>query len=101
MGYSDIVELLIFRGANINAQPSGATALMRAVQYRRLVTVRLLLNRGADITLGGDFQNWSPLVAACCNGFPELIHVYEFVEFVDERHLVQNSVSQQYMLQLL
>lgn len=47
---AEIVQYLIDRGIDINAKNSfGATALMEAVQYKRLEIIRILLRNEADV----------------------------------------------------
>jgi len=51
-GHSDIVELLLSKGADINAQDrKGVTALMYAVSMNRKKVVEMLLNSGVDVTV--------------------------------------------------
>ena len=48
----DLVQLMIFKNANINLQdPNGNTALMLAVQTKNLSMVQLLLNNKVDKTI--------------------------------------------------
>ena len=49
-GRKEIVELLLSKGADVNAKDSkGETALMVAAFYGRKETVELLLSKGADV----------------------------------------------------
>lgn len=47
-----ILTILLDRGANINAQDRyGKTALIRAIEHKKLQSVRVLIARGADKTI--------------------------------------------------
>jgi ankyrin repeat protein len=60
-------ELLLARGANINAHPSGAmTALYEAVRWRELDMTRFLLDHGAEPNITGS-NGISPLLCAVTN----------------------------------
>ena len=49
-GNNEIIKLLLDRGADVNSKTSkGWSALMEAVQSRKINTIKLLINRGADI----------------------------------------------------
>jgi ankyrin repeat protein len=73
-GITDFVEILLKRGANINASNnSGITALMYALSYVRYdekKIVNLLIDNGADI-FGNDNQNNSTLMYASENVFTD------------------------------
>lgn len=61
---SDIVRLLLARGAEVNHVPSAApTALASAVQTGDIELIRLLLSAGADPKLK-DYSGTTPIVAA-------------------------------------
>ena len=48
-GYPEIAELLIARGADVNARNSnGATALIYAATFNQKKIIKLLLDHGAD-----------------------------------------------------
>ena len=51
-GQLDLVEMLVGRGADINAQAmNGGTPLMRAIQTSQPEVVKYLINKGCDVTL--------------------------------------------------
>ncbi len=52
-GVTDVVTLLLDKGANINTQEPkrGQTALMWAISFRNPETAKLLIERGADVSL--------------------------------------------------
>jgi ankyrin repeat protein len=52
-GYADMINLLLDRGAKVNArdQDSGATPLILAASLGRVNAVEALLKRGADTSL--------------------------------------------------
>lgn len=74
MGDVQSVALLLDAGANINAAqaPLHATALQEAAMAGHLEVVRVLLARGADVSLQ-DNQGFTPLHAASWNGHLEVI----------------------------
>ena len=69
----DVAEMLLDRGAAINRQVGwyAVTALHQAVGSESVETVRLLLSRGADVTIRTRFHhlptplqgNWPPTVS--------------------------------------
>jgi ankyrin repeat protein len=71
------MELLLDRGAGVNVvsrHPIEATALVAALFGRRIDAAKLLIGRGADVTLrrgGRSFPRagWSPLHYASAYGF--------------------------------
>ena len=67
-GYSEIVQLMLKRGALIDARDqNGMTPLCRAVLAKRPVVSMLLLNSGADVNLADDQGN-TPLHLAAGKG---------------------------------
>ena len=60
-GHSEIVKLLIEKGANINAKDKiGDTSLHMAIHNKNLVIVKLLIQAGADINAKTDLE-FTPL----------------------------------------
>jgi ankyrin repeat protein len=60
----EMMTWLLEEGANVNARPHGGTALHWAAFLGRAEAVRLLLERGADVTIrdeanGGSALNWA------------------------------------------
>jgi hypothetical protein len=73
-GDTDVAELLLEHGANINAQDGyGNTPLSYAVRAENLTMVRFLVEKGANIDLGGDQGKETPLMLAAMQGNVELI----------------------------
>jgi ankyrin repeat protein len=58
---------LIADGVNINAQPSGASALHEASRLGILTSAKLLIAEGADLNLL-DKEGTTPLMTACLHG---------------------------------
>ena len=48
-GYTEIVSMLLDKGADVNKTVDGDTALMKANDYRHIEIVPMLLNNGADV----------------------------------------------------
>lgn len=61
------MKSLIADGVNINAQPSGASALHEAARLGILTSVKLLIAAGADLNLP-DKEDTTPLMTACLHG---------------------------------
>jgi ankyrin repeat protein len=60
----EMITWLLEQGANVDARPHGGTALHWAAFLGRVEAVRLLLDRGADVTIpdeanGGSALNWA------------------------------------------
>ncbi|MBI4027589.1 MAG: ankyrin repeat domain-containing protein [Verrucomicrobia bacterium] len=67
-GHLQIVELLLAKGAQVNAKDEyGATSLHNAARSRHKDIVELLLSKGAEVNKG-DFFNHTPLYRAAENG---------------------------------
>ncbi len=65
-GHNEVIELLLSAGTNPNQSCKLATPLRQAVKWGRLTTVKMLLDAGADVNLGGSwrdacFLTWVPL----------------------------------------
>jgi ankyrin repeat protein len=65
----EMTTWLLEQGANVNARPHGGTALHWAAFLGRAESVRLLLDRGADVTIldegnGGTALNWAHIFGA-------------------------------------
>jgi ankyrin repeat protein len=64
-GDATAITALLNTGVDINTQDDkGATALMRAVEAGHTDTVKLLLDRGADVNIQGRFLGYSAIVFA-------------------------------------
>ena len=57
-GFTDVVEFLLEKGANANADKAGFTALHEAVMRRDENLVKVLLNHGADAN--APIRTWTP-----------------------------------------
>ncbi|CAI2725015.1 unnamed protein product [Schistosoma spindalis] len=74
-GYSDIVKLLIYYGADVNLSgPDGRTALRAAAWAGNLETVKCLLDAGADVNKS-DSENRTALIAAAYMGHTDVLEV--------------------------
>ncbi|XP_077862816.1 uncharacterized protein LOC102805597 [Saccoglossus kowalevskii] len=73
---TDVVEILIMRGANVNirAEEDDSTPLHLAVKYRRVVTVKLLLKYSADTT-ARDRKGLTPLHMAARRGYEDIVRI--------------------------
>ena len=71
-GYTEIVNLLLDKGANPNISNSGNTSLIRACNSGYTEIVKLLLDKGADYNIT-DVTGYNPLYIACNNGYTEIV----------------------------
>ena len=86
-GYREIVQLLLDKGANVNAKMSGiddgVTALMEASKGKDVKIVQALLDKGANVnaeaTMGATMilsgSRVTALTIACLNGDREIIQL--------------------------
>ncbi len=74
IGHSEVVNLLLERGADINstANTLGGGPLMTAAEKGRLEVVKLLLAKGADVNEGGR-MGFTPLMAASEKGQLDIV----------------------------
>lgn len=64
----DIVELLIEKGAKVNAKTKyNWTPLIYATRLGNLNIVKLLIEKGAEVNVK-DNKNWTPLIHAARSG---------------------------------
>jgi ankyrin repeat protein len=77
-GFADVVEFLLEKGANANADKAGFTALHEAIMRRDEKLVRILLDHGADAN--APVRTWTPMRRASrdFNLQPELIGATPF-----------------------
>jgi len=74
-GASEVVKLLLERGADILASDeSHETALNQAAYANDLATVKLLLRKGADVN-AKDVAGETPLMNAAAEGNPEMVRM--------------------------
>nr|WP_299172059.1 ankyrin repeat domain-containing protein [uncultured Allomuricauda sp.] len=65
LGLLDMVKVLLSKGANIDGMnPTGHTALNRAVYFKNFEVVDYLLNQGADVNKTDERYILTPLIAA-------------------------------------
>ncbi|MHC9541916.1 MAG: ankyrin repeat domain-containing protein [Vulcanimicrobiota bacterium] len=70
---NEIVELLLEKGADINAKSTGgSTPLVRAVERNLYDTASLLISKGAVVNSAGSF-GWTPLHSASSVNMAELL----------------------------
>jgi ankyrin repeat protein len=75
-GNNQHIDILLSSGAEINASvgSSGRTALMCAIEWKRVETVKLLIEKGADLEIA-DKQGNTPLMIAKDNSYEEIIEL--------------------------
>ena len=79
VGQTDAAELLIEKGANINARSNdGGTALHAAAIFCRTETVKLLLSRGADVNAKNSREE-TPLDEVAGEWSQELEDIYKWI----------------------
>jgi len=61
----DVVELLIARGADVNAKGGATTPLISAARFDRVATMEILIAKGADLN-AKDTKGWTALHWAAC-----------------------------------
>src|SRR5690349_149794 len=66
------VENILDNGAAVDEPESGVTALFIAVEAGNIDLAKLLIGRGADVTLPVKFKR-TPLYAATFGNFPDLV----------------------------
>ncbi|GMI13140.1 hypothetical protein TrLO_g9185 [Triparma laevis f. longispina] len=73
-GFTQICELLIERGADVNAFSNGSTSLIQASHFGKLETVQLLLSKNADVLLRNN-KKTSALMRAAQEGHLEIVRL--------------------------
>ena len=70
-GYTDVIKLLIGKGAEVNYHNErGWSAFLKAYMDRKVEVVELLIENGAEME---DFNGTSPLYASCKKGDIEMV----------------------------
>jgi ankyrin repeat protein len=73
VGYDRIVQILLKRGASVNARDNGgSTPLHMACMNRHLAVVEMLLEKGSAVN-GRDTEGQTPLIIASANGSMPLV----------------------------
>jgi len=77
-GFTDLVEFLLEKGANVNSDKAGFTALHEAIMRRDEKLVKVLLDHGADAN--APVRTWTPMRRSSrdFNFAPELIGATPF-----------------------
>ena len=70
-GHEAVAELLINKGADVNAGNYGKTPLLQALRYGQTEVAKLLINKGAYVNIY-DNQGWNPLLQASICGYEEV-----------------------------
>jgi ankyrin repeat protein len=70
-GHEAVAELLISKGADVNADNDGKTPLLHAVQEGHEEVAKLLINKGADVN-ASNYYGWTPLCCAIRNGYQKV-----------------------------
>jgi ankyrin repeat protein len=74
-GHQGVVQLLLEKGADIEAKGFGKTPLHEAVENGHVPVVQLLLANGAAITATDENVRWTPLHWAAAMGHEETVRV--------------------------
>jgi ankyrin repeat protein len=73
--YTNVVDLLLKNGANVNAQDTTGMSALHCAAYKGQVdTARLLVQRGADLSLTNSY-GFTPLLEAVVKGPPALVEL--------------------------
>ncbi|MDD7805904.1 MAG: ankyrin repeat domain-containing protein [Endozoicomonas sp. (ex Botrylloides leachii)] len=74
-GHTEIAELLIENGANINAAgENGWTALMLAAENNKKEVVKLLIGKGANVNAMRE-NGWTPMISTAQNNHKVLVEL--------------------------
>lgn len=74
-GNVDVTKALIAAGANVNADPQGASALLLAAGTPYTDVVQVLIEAGADVNAGIGGSGGTPLFRAALNGRVEQVQM--------------------------
>ena len=78
-GNEEFVEMLLDKGAEIDAENgAGRTALIEAIENKRIETAKLLITEGADVNAKSPETGNTPLMYAAAKGYDSLISVLRF-----------------------
>lgn len=67
------LQLLLDKGADINAQDGVTTALSQAARYNSLERVQFLLDRDVNVNITSEFAGETPLMIAAYNGHESIV----------------------------